>query len=158
MSEGRGTTMPFLAIGAPYIEKHKDWINLIQSICDCSGVVLRPTVFEPTFHKWAGQTCRGVQLVPLQAARVKPYELGLGVLLATMHLAPEGFQYKDPPYEYETVRPPIQLLLGSRHLAEQLQKLAKQDLRANVLSELSEQWRPQLKRFLRQRKDVLLYS
>ncbi|MEX2116189.1 MAG: DUF1343 domain-containing protein [Bacteroidota bacterium] len=158
ISEGRGTTMPFLTIGAPYIERHQEWLDLIRSICDCSGLVLRPTVFEPTFHKWAGKACRGVQFVPLEPARIKPYQLGLGVLLATMHLAPQAFQYKDPPYEYETVRPPIQLLIGSRNIAGRLLALAKQNLRSNVLSELEEEWRPHFKRFFRQRKDVLLYS
>ncbi|MEX1140245.1 MAG: DUF1343 domain-containing protein [Bacteroidota bacterium] len=158
ISEGRGTTMPFLTIGAPYIRKHQEWLKLLQSICDCSGLALRPTVFEPTFHKWAGQTCRGVQFMPLQPSRIKPYQLGLGVLLATMHLAPEGFQYKDPPYEYEAIRPPIQLLLGNKLLGDRLAAIAKQALSANVLSDLAEEWRPQLRGFLRERKEALLYS
>lgn len=158
ISEGRGTTMPFLTIGAPYIGKHQEWLDTLRSICDCSGIALRPAVFEPTFHKWAGETCRGVQFVPLQPRQIRPYQLGLGVLLATMHLAPEGFQYKDPPYEYETVRPPIQLLLGSRHLGDRLAVIAKQKLRTTVLADLEEEWRPRLRKFLRERQEVLLYS
>jgi uncharacterized protein YbbC (DUF1343 family) len=158
MSEGRGTTMPFLTVGAPYLEKHREWLGVIRSICDCSGVALRPAVFEPTFHKWAGKTCRGVQFVPIQTSKMKPYQLGLSVLLATMHLAPAAFQYKDPPYEYETVRPPIQLLLGDRKLPGRLRDLANHDLRSNVLSDLEEEWRPNFKTFLRHRREVLLYS
>ena len=158
ISEGRGTTMPFLTVGAPYLERHHDWLNVLRDICDCSGMALRPTVFEPTFNKWSGESCRGVQFVILEEAKVRSYQLGLGVLLATMHLAPNAFQYKDPPYEYETIRPPMQLLLGSGRLPGTLRDLSQRTLRKGVLHELEEEWRPSLKEFLLQRKDSLLYS
>ena len=37
------------------------------------GVRFRPTRFMPTFHKWAGRLCGGVQIHPTDPARFKPY-------------------------------------------------------------------------------------
>lgn len=158
LSEGRGTTMPFLTIGAPYLRRHQEWMDVLRTISDCSGLYLRPTVFEPTFHKWTHETCRGVQFVVNDPAQIRPYQLGLGVLVASMHIAGGDFRYKDPPYEYETVRPPIQLLLGSSVLPGTLRELAGDRLRKGVLKGLEEAWRPALKSFLRERKECLLYS
>ncbi|HEX9614809.1 MAG TPA: DUF1343 domain-containing protein, partial [Bacteroidota bacterium] len=30
LSEGRGTTMPFLNVGAPYLHRHKEWLELLN--------------------------------------------------------------------------------------------------------------------------------
>ena len=56
VSEGRGTTLPFELVGAPYWE--------VEPIARCladhelEGCLLRPTLFEPTSGKWAGRSCR----------------------------------------------------------------------------------------------------
>ncbi len=158
MSEGRGTTLPFLLVGAPYIRDLALWMKELGRICSLSGITLRPTVFEPTFHKWAKQSCRGVQFLVHDGRRVRPYQLGLGVLLASMRIAPEEFQYNDPPYEYERVRLPMQLLLGSGSLPSRLKHLASTTLKRTVLRDLEEEWTPSLREFKRQRASVLLYE
>lgn len=158
LSEGRGTTMPFLTIGAPYIRDVRTWMGIIATLCEGSGVIMRPALFEPTFHKFSGTTCRGVQWIIRDAGQVRPYQLGIGVLLATMKVARDEFRYKDPPYEYETVRPPIQLLLGSSSLPQTLTTLASGPLTSRTLRDLATGWQEGLKRFRRERKDCLLYS
>lgn len=158
LSEGRGTTMPFLTIGAPYIHDVKEWLNTLRELCNLSGLAIRPALFEPTFHKFAGQTCRGIQWIVLHPSRICAYQLGLGVLLATMHVTPDAFRYKDPPYEYETIRPPIQLLLGSAALARRLETIAHKTLTRKTLPDLESEWEEGRRAFLRQRKECLLYS
>src|SRR6185295_6668217 len=60
VSEGRGTTRPFELVGAPWVhaERFVDGLNRRQM----AGVVFRPVVFEPTFHKHAKQPCGGCQI------------------------------------------------------------------------------------------------
>jgi uncharacterized protein YbbC (DUF1343 family) len=158
LSEGRGTTMPFLTVGAPYIGDIQKWLKIIREICDLSGLAIRPSVYEPTFHKFSGQACRGLQWIVLKPERIKPYQLGLGVLLATMHVAHGEFRFKDPPYEYETVRPPIQLLLGSSSLPRRLEEFARGQLNKNTIREIEADWQNPLRDFLRRRRECLLYS
>ncbi len=158
VSEGRGTTLPFRTIGAPFLKNLKEWHSEVNRICSTDGLHLRPMVFEPTFQKWAGQTCWGLHLHVQKPSLVRPYQLGLGILLATMRVAPGEFRYNDPPYEYEYRRQPMQLLLGSSSLPSRLQDLSKSPLKKSVLRDLEEEWRPGLREFRRQREAILLYS
>ncbi|MBI2620388.1 MAG: DUF1343 domain-containing protein [Ignavibacteriales bacterium] len=157
LSEGRGTTVPFLMVGAPYLRSLEEWLKVLSRISDLSGIAIRPAVFEPTFQKWAKTTCWGAQFVVVNPGAVRSYQLALGVLLASIHLAPEDFRFNDPPYEYETVRPPIQLLLGSSSLPGRLLELGKSDLKRGAVKALERTWQTQLKEFERQRKEFLLY-
>lgn len=158
MSEGRGTTMPFLTVGAPYLRNLHEWLDVLRKITDLSGLILRPTVFEPTFHKWAKEACWGVQIVVRDRQKIRPYQLGLGMIIASARLAPNEFKYKDPPYEYETKRSPMQLLLGSSSLPRRLFEMAGAELRRSSLRDLEREWKPALREFLRRRKEVLLYG
>src|SRR5206468_6527578 len=60
LSEGRGTTRPFEMVGAPFVNPDQ-WAALLQAD-KLPGVVFRPCYFEPTFNKFKGQVCGGVQL------------------------------------------------------------------------------------------------
>ena len=60
LSEGRGTTRPFELFGAPWLEPGRILARLQDF--DLPGVILRTACFEPTFHKFAGELCRGFQL------------------------------------------------------------------------------------------------
>src|SRR5439155_1713008 len=77
LSEGRGTTRPFEWVGAPYLDAHAfaDDLNRRR----LPGVHFRPARFVPTFHKWAGRLCGGVQIHVTHAASFKPYITGLAV-------------------------------------------------------------------------------
>ena len=76
------------------------------------GVILREAHFEPTFHKWAGEMCQGFQLHVTDRESFKPYYTTLALLGAIRELYPEQFAWRQPPYEYETERLPIDLLTG----------------------------------------------
>jgi uncharacterized protein YbbC (DUF1343 family) len=56
VSEGRGTTRPFEIFGAPWIDADKMCKYLNQQTAGC---YFQPWAFQPTFHKYANQTCFG---------------------------------------------------------------------------------------------------
>jgi len=118
ISEGRGTTRPFECFGAPYLEPPavKTWLEHErddQGAGPLSGVLLREIAFESTFHKYTGETVRGFQLHLLDTCRFRPVRF-TAALIRTVHtMYPEAFAWRDPPYEYEYERMPIDVICGS---------------------------------------------
>lgn len=93
VSEGRGTTRPFETIGAPYVNG-----SLIQELraLELPGVLFRETWFVPTFHKHAGETCRGVQLHVTDRREFDPVRTGVLMLSSFARLHPEHFSFLVP--------------------------------------------------------------
>jgi len=119
ISEGRGTTQPFEFFGAPFLSCER----LLNAVDDRlrQGVVLRPVVFEPTANKWSGEPCRGFQIHVTDPSRYSPYPLSLGLYQAIYRLYPDRFVYKQPPYEYEFTRLPMDLILGDGEIRSQIE-------------------------------------
>ncbi|MBU2537153.1 MAG: DUF1343 domain-containing protein [Proteobacteria bacterium] len=118
ISEGRGTSLPFELFGAPFL----DWQTVLGSIqaLPLPGCFLRPLAFEPTANKWAGKTCKGFQLHVTDPQIFLPYRTSLALLQAFLRLYPDQFALKQPPYEYEFERTPLDLILGDSTLRHQL--------------------------------------
>jgi uncharacterized protein YbbC (DUF1343 family) len=110
LSEGRGTTRPFELFGAPYLEPGALGDALERMLGP--GVVYRPCHFEPTFQKHAGAPCGGGQLHVVDPEAYRPVHTTVAILVAARAVAPEHFAWRAPPYEYETVKPPIDILWG----------------------------------------------
>ncbi len=110
LSEGRGTTRPFELFGAPYVDPGALVAALEPRLG--SSVKLRPCHFEPTFQKHAGALCGGAQLHVLEPEAFEPVRTAVEILVAVRALADELFAWREPPYEYEEVVPPIDLLWG----------------------------------------------
>ena len=106
---------------------------------------------EPTANKWQGRACHGFQLHVTDATRFRPYRTSLVLLQALMQLYPENFAYKEPPYEYEYERLPLDLILGSREVRQALAQ------GTDVLS-LEQSWQEGLEQFEKLRQDFLLYN
>lgn len=149
ISEGRGTTLPFELVGAPFI-RHGEVQDFLARI-GLPGCVLRPLVFEPTSGKWAGRPCRGFQIHVTDRTVFRPYRTGLALLQALLTLYPKEFAYKDPPYEYEFERLPLDLILGDRQVRLALEAGAD-------IMELEQSWRQELVGFEELRRPVLLYA
>jgi len=149
ISEGRGTCLPFELFGAPFFDC-RDILAKIKGI-ELPGCFLRPLVFEPTSNKWAGQACRGFQVHVTEPALFRPYRTTLALLQAAMLLYPDRFQYKEPPYEYEFERLPMDLILGSTDLRRALEQGV--DIRA-----LENSWQGELDDFDKLRQEVFLYN
>ncbi|MBI4609042.1 MAG: DUF1343 domain-containing protein [Candidatus Rokubacteria bacterium] len=148
LSEGRGTTRPFEYIGAPFLDPHA-WAEALNRE-PLPGVHFRPCYFRPTFHKYAGRLCGGVQWHVLDPARFKPYLTGLAVIATARRLAPKRFAWRKPPYEFEGKKLPIDLLCGTARIRRQIE--ADRPLR-----QIEESWQSELARFRRLRQPFLLY-
>jgi uncharacterized protein YbbC (DUF1343 family) len=114
LSEGRGTTRPFEFIGAPWIdgERFADAMNARG----LPGAFFRAAFFEPTFHKHAKVLCGGCQIHVTDRRALKPLRLAVEMLDEFHREAPSQAIWRDPPYEYEPVKPPIDILYGSDRL------------------------------------------
>ncbi len=147
-SEGRGTCLPFELVGAPFW-KHAPILERLSAV-DLPGCYFRPLVFQPTSGKWAEQVCTGFQIHVTDQETFLSYRTSLVLLQAVMLSFPEEFSYKEPPYEYEFERLPIDLILGDKVLRKALEK------GVSVL-DLEEKWKLQLDTFLEKREKYLLY-
>ena len=118
LSEGRGTTRPFELLGAPWI----DGEALAGRITDAGlpGVVVRAAHFEPTFQKHAGRPCGGCQIHVTDRGTFRPVLTAVAVLQAIRRADPARFAWREPPYEYELTKQPIDILAGSAALRRQL--------------------------------------
>jgi uncharacterized protein YbbC (DUF1343 family) len=113
--------------------------------------VLREHDFEPTFHKWRGQVCRGFQIHVTDPARYQPYLTTLALLQEVVALHRDQFAWKQPPYEYVTDRLPIDVLTGEPRIREAIE--AGADLR-----ELAAEWRAEVRAFAREAAEHRLYA
>jgi uncharacterized protein YbbC (DUF1343 family) len=148
LSEGRGTTKPFELVGMAGIDAQvfADRLNAYRF----AGVYFRPVYFEPTFHKFAKETCGGCQVHVTDRTTFEPV-LATAAILHQFHaLAPNRFAWRQPPYEYEHDKMPIDILAGSSDLREQIE--AGDDPRA-----IAESWNDELAAFRTVREEVLLY-
>ena len=76
------------------------------------GTYFREMFFQPTFQKFAGQLCGGAQLHVTDRNSFRSFETGLEVIRCIRRMYGNHFQWKQPPYEYEFKRLPIEVLLG----------------------------------------------
>ena len=111
LSEGRGTTRPFEIIGAPFLDGYR-WAEALQRE-SLPGVCFRPLSFRPMFHKFAGQSCGGLQLHVTNRATFRPYRTGIALLNTARAQAPDRFRWRTEPYEFVTHPLAIDLLTGS---------------------------------------------
>ena len=148
VSEGRGTTLPFEQFGAPYINP-EPILNDLSGKTD--GAVLRIVNFEPTSGKWQKERCFGFQIHVTDPTRYRPYHLSLLLLQMILRHHGDAFQFKDPPYEYEYDRMPIDLILGSQTLRQDL-------VMQKSLVQLEKKWQPALDQFKRRAQGYYLYE
>ena len=123
LSEGRGTTRPLELFGAPDINA-KALIKTMYSIAPqwLDGCRLRECWFEPTFHKYAGQLCSGVQIHTDDPAynheAFRPWRLQALAFKALRTEFPDYPLWRNFPYEYEVDRLAIDVINGSSLLRE----------------------------------------
>ena len=110
ISEGRGTTRPFEVFGAPFIDAEMFCHEMNGA--GLPGVYFRETYFQPTFHKFAGEVCAGAQLHVIDRDQFQPFATGVEIIRRLRKLYSNSFAWRQPPYEYEYRRLPIEILLG----------------------------------------------
>jgi len=148
LSEGRGTTRPFELIGAPWFDGEAFAARMNGA--GLKGVYFRPVNFEPTFQKHAKIPCGGCQIHVTDHAAFEPVKVGVSLLREGFGSRPDAFKWREPPYEYEHDKMPIDILAGSPELREQIEAQIP-------LSEIAASWRPGEAEFEQIRKPYLLY-
>ncbi len=148
ISEGRGTTQPFEIFGAPFIDIEK--ILSAYDIGNIKGAVIRPVFFQPAYNKWKDSVCRGFQIHISDPKVYNPYITSLKFLKLFLSLFKEDFCWKNPPYEYEFVKKPIDLILGSKRIRKRIESL-------EPVSEIAKSWEHEIKEYKKLISDFFLY-
>lgn len=157
LSEGRGSTIPLEQVAAPDLDGEA-LVASIQKILPkkyLAGVKLRPCFFEPTFQKHAKKLCAGLQIHIDQKSYkhkdFKPYRIIAALLKAVREQNPNYDLWLPPPYEYEAIKMPIDILSGNSKLREYVDdpKAKFKDFDAWMTKDE--------KRWLKERKPFLLY-
>jgi uncharacterized protein YbbC (DUF1343 family) len=149
VSEGRGTTRPFEIIGAPFLDGHQVAERLAGE--GLTGVRFRPLSFRPTFHKFAGQICGGIQVHVTDRSVFRPYRSGIAILRALHALGGKAFDWRREPYEFVSDRLAIDLLTGSDAIRTGIE-------RGHSLADLEATWLGGEGRFAERRQPYLLYQ
>ncbi len=110
-SEGRGTTRPFELVGAPWVSAEAFAARL--NAHHLPGAYFRPVVFEPTFQKHARVACGGCQIHVRDRLAFRPVLTGAAIIEEIRAANPSAFAWKQPPYEYEHDKVPIDVIAGS---------------------------------------------
>lgn len=148
LSEGRGTTRPFELVGAPWV----DGLSLARTLneLELPGVRWRPTYFTPTFHKFAGEECQGVQVHVRDRRLIRPVELGVHLVATLRRLYPDHFAWRE---ELRPNRPgkPFDRLIGTEDVRLSIE-------RGESVREIRTRWAAGETEFSRRRRPYLLYS
>ncbi len=149
LSEGRGTTIPFELFGAPFINAEKLKMNLDDR--NIEGCAFRTHDFIPTFHKFQGENCNGLQIHVTDIRRFRPVGTALEILDAIIETSPpDSLTFNSPPYEYENSLMPFDILSGDSGMRQTLQG------RKN-LSDEKDRWAAETKKFLEEFRQISAY-
>jgi len=148
LSEGRGTTRPFELVGAPWIEAERFAREMNE--LGLPGAYFRPAVFEPTFQKHAKSACGGCQIHVTERAAFRPVLTGAALIQMFRRFNPEKFSWRQPPYEYEHDKLPIDILAGSDALRQQVDA-------GLAPTAIADSWRTDEAAFRDLRRPFLLY-
>ena len=148
LSEGRGTTRPFQLTGAPFVDPKR----LADDLNDrrLPGVVFVPNYFRPQFQKHRGAICGGVELLVTDREAFRSYRTGVELLAAIHRLWPEGFAWREAPYEFVADIPAIDLLTGGPECRQAIETGAG-------LEDWLATWGEDERQFRAERREVLLY-
>ena len=148
LSEGRGTTRPFELLGAPWIDGQTLATELNETTLP--GVFIRAAHFEPTFQKHSGRQCGGCQIHVTNRRTFKPVLTALTVMQTARELNPQKFAWRNPPYEYESMKRPIDILSGSETLRHKIDT-------GEPAAEIAAEWEPGVSAFEPIRRNFLMY-
>ena len=149
ISEGRGTTRPFEVFGAPFIDMAA--VSEQMEKWNLQGFYLRPQLFEPTFHKWAGTQCQGFQVHVTDIRAFDSYLFTLSLLSAIKRIHGDRFQWKSPPYEYEFEKLPADLIIGNSDVRKAVEQ-------GHGPADMEKMWQQELSLFREERQAWLLYQ
>lgn len=161
LSEGRGTTLPFQLLGAPWLEAYALAAEL--RALGLPGLGFRPLYFKPESGKYHGEVCQGVQLLIDDAAALRPLVAVIAVLRhmrarypQLVHVDAASLPWSREPGAgeawHEPVRGPlVDGLTGGSEVREVVDAQRE-------LADVEPHWRESCTRFVAQVHDLLLYD
>lgn len=142
ISEGRGTTKPFEMIGAPFI--NASLLSARLNAQALPGVIFRPAYFTPSFSKYAGEGCAGIQLHVTDAQAFRPFRTGVTLVKMLHDLYPAKFAFHEgTPGFFDTLAGTDAIRLGI--------------LEGQSVGTIEAHWQQSLDRFSKTRDQFLLY-
>lgn len=147
LSEGRGTTLPFEIVGAPYIDGQRlaDYLNNLG----LAGVRFRPHQFTPLSSKHANEACGGVQAHITDASRYAAIPTWMHLIHSIQKLYPNDFAWL-PAFDGGEILF-FDKLIGHTIPREKLQEGAS-------VREVMQGWQDYCEAFKKRRQPYLLYS
>ncbi len=139
LSEGRGTTRPFKLIGAPWLDGRRlaKKLNSLR----LPGVLFRAAWFKPSFSKFSGEECSGVELHVTDARACRPVTVAVHLLSAIRRQHPAEFKFRERAFDR---------LAGTDTLRKALEA-------GKSPTVIIEGWKKGLAAFLKRREPYLLY-
>ena len=154
LSEGRGTTRALELFGAPDLDPLRILAEMERLAPEwLIGCKLRDITFQPTFHKYVGEMCRGIFI---HAERrfyghesFKPWRLQSLAFKAIRRLYPDYDLWRDFPYEYEFDKLAIDVINGSPLLREWVDDVSAEARDLDTLTDSDERdWHEQRRPYL----------
>ncbi len=148
LSEGRGTTLPFEIIGAPWL----DGVRLAESVNELrlDGVRIRPLQFIPTDSKWQSQCCAGVQLHVTDKQTFRPVTTALHLIAAIKQQHSNQFEWRLPHFDR---------LAGTDAVRRKIEREAAYPKKeSGIITDIINSWTPTLEQYTQQRQKFLLYK
>ncbi len=144
ISEGRGTTRPFELIGGPELDYH--WGDRLNAL-GLPGVEFREAYFTPTFSKFTGQLCAGVEVKVTDRYAYDPIRTAVAMLVEARRYPSFAWRVDS----WDSARPYwIDKLTGSTRLRTMIDAGATVD---DVIGA----WQQELAEFNARRRPYLLY-
>jgi uncharacterized protein YbbC (DUF1343 family) len=95
--------------------------------------------------------CGGVQLHVLDRQRFEPYLTGILAISTARSMYLDAFRWREPPYEYEYEKQPIEILAGGSRIPAVMEAGA-------APGDIRKSWQEDVRDFERRRAPYLLYS
>lgn len=111
VSEGRGTLSPFRNLGAPWVNNSK-WYEILRTLLP-SNITISKVEFIPTFSKYSGILCKGIQLSTNDDFIDNSVYIGVSALYALMRSHPNKIEFTTNP---RLTKPFIDYLSGTSEL------------------------------------------
>jgi len=150
ISEGRGTTIPFELFGAPFIDPFRLLKHLNSK--KIPGCAFRIHNFIPTFNKYTGILCNGLQIHVTDTSVFRPVGTALEILDSIIRTTEkEMVRFNNPPYEYEEKLIPFDILSGDSGMRQAL-------LSGTPLFRERERWEEAISEFEKEFRRLALYE
>lgn len=140
LSLGRGTTLPFEIVGAPWLDAYA--LAEAMNTINLNGVRFRPIAFVPHANRFANVTCYGVQVHVTDRNTMQPVTLALHLLRTIRQMYPDHVVWNANAFDR---------LIGDASVRLKIEQ-------GETIGNIVQTWTVAQHRFNAQRHKYLLYA